>query len=408
MKKLLAVLTLALAMAGCGGGGGSSAPAAAPPAPVVTSNTVPVVVDSTFGTANAPYVSVTICVPGTQSCATVDHVLLDTGSTGLRLLKSAVPTSLALPSQTDAASGNPLAECEQFGGGFTWGPILKTDVKMSGETASAIPLQVIDDTFAAIPTNCSNLGQSLGVSGTASLHANGLLGISVLREDCGIDCQNSSNNSFYYACAGTVCNTVAVPLASQVPNPITKFAADNNGASLALQAIPAAGAVSATGTLTFGIGTQTDNALGSATTLTTSSTDGSVAAVYKGASAEGFLDSGSSALFIPDASIPICPAPFAANDWLCPPSGAPLSLSALLTGVNGTSTTANFEVANAQTALTSTNFAFDNIGIKQLTLFGSVTVDLGLPFFYGKTIFFGIQGNDELADGTAPFFAIQL
>src|ERR1700733_4194275 len=60
---------------------------------------------------NGAFTSVTICVPGQSSCQTIGGVLVDTGSTGLRLLASSM--TLALPQQTDT-SGAPIAECFSF------------------------------------------------------------------------------------------------------------------------------------------------------------------------------------------------------------------------------------------------------------------------------------------------------
>src|ERR1700690_4416673 len=60
-------------------------------APVV--NTLAITVDSgpaaAPGAVNHAYVTVKVCTPGsTVQCATIDHVLLDTGSWGLRLVRS--------------------------------------------------------------------------------------------------------------------------------------------------------------------------------------------------------------------------------------------------------------------------------------------------------------------------------
>ena len=42
-------------------------------------------------------VQVTVCVPKTNDCATIDDVMVDTGSTGLRLEASALPSWLNFP-----------------------------------------------------------------------------------------------------------------------------------------------------------------------------------------------------------------------------------------------------------------------------------------------------------------------
>ena len=46
---------------------------------------------------NRLLVSVTVCEPGTERCTRIDDVMVDTGSTGLRLEASAVPDWLRLP-----------------------------------------------------------------------------------------------------------------------------------------------------------------------------------------------------------------------------------------------------------------------------------------------------------------------
>src|ERR1700677_2412827 len=54
--------------------------------------------------ANAAFASATICAPGsTANCVTVDNLLVDTGSTGLRVLQSAI-ASLNLPA-VNASNG---------------------------------------------------------------------------------------------------------------------------------------------------------------------------------------------------------------------------------------------------------------------------------------------------------------
>src|SRR5579862_7358758 len=103
--------------------------------------------------ANGLFTSVTICVPGsTSSCQTIDGVLVDTGSTGFRVLSSVL--TLSLPQQT--ALGGPVAECNQFLDGFTWGPVQTADIVLSGERASTVPIQVIGTSgLPAIPAACS-------------------------------------------------------------------------------------------------------------------------------------------------------------------------------------------------------------------------------------------------------------
>src|SRR5207302_4179794 len=116
--------------------GSSSASSGTP-----TSNVLPIAVNAvpTNNALNQPFVSVTICVPGTSNCQTIGGILIDTGSSGLRLLSSTV--TLPLPQQ-NGAGGAPIVECVPFVDGFTWGPVQTADVKLAGEQAAAIAIQI--------------------------------------------------------------------------------------------------------------------------------------------------------------------------------------------------------------------------------------------------------------------------
>jgi hypothetical protein len=241
---------------------------------------------------------VTICVPGSSSqCVTVDNVLLDTGSTGLRILSSALDN---LPLTTVTSNGATLANCIQYVDlTYNWGPVAIADVKMAGEVASAIPIAIIEGPnsgFPAAPPACSNGGVADNTVDTLS--ANGVLGVSFYAQDCGSACApgTSSNAGVYYSCTGGSCQVTTVALASQVGNPVASFASDNNGLLVSLPALPDSGAPSALGTLTFGIGTQSDNALGPAA-VQTPDVAGNLTTQFKGASyTSSFIDSGSNGL----------------------------------------------------------------------------------------------------------------
>lgn len=401
------VLFFAAILSACGGGG-SSAPAPQAP-PVATSdgsgsvaaatppgpqaaNSVAVVLDSGFdGTAfNSPFVSVTVCVPGTQTCTVVDHVLVDTGSYGLRLAASAIGGNLALPA-VKAPSGQPMGECAPFASGFAWGSVRAADVQMSGEKASAIPVQVVNDPaapYANVPAACSNSGANFGV-GTGS---KGILGVGPQARDCGPACAASAAPAIYFSCPASGCVSTTAPLASQVPNPVAAFAQDNNGVVIALPAVPATGSNSPTGRLTFGIGTQANNAVAGATVYATDP-QGDFTTTYKGERFSSFLDSGSNALFFPDAAIPQCPSSF-----YCPP--APLALSATITSATGVSAEIPFTVVSPQNLAASTTAA---PVAGNATGLGRV-FDWGLPFFLGRTVFVAFTGALTPA-GAGPYIA---
>src|SRR5580704_1579006 len=274
MKELRTFLIFSVSVActfsvGCGGGNSSKTnnvitTSGANVAPI-TVNTGPAAGDG-FSTVNAAFVSVEVCVPGTSNCKTIDDVLVDTGSSGLRILSSAF--SLPLPPQ-NAGDGNPVYECFPFVSGYTWGPVQTADVEIASEKASSVPIQVLSDTDFAAPTACQATGASSDT--LSSLGANGIIGVGLFVQDCGSYCEQvqtaAGNLNLYYECSSTsTCQPIGQSLAQQVPNPVSLFATDNNGVIIELPTVPAGGSSTVTGALVFGIGTESNNALGSATT----------------------------------------------------------------------------------------------------------------------------------------------
>ena len=228
------------------------------------------------GYFNGIFTNITVCQPGTQTCATVNNVLVDTGSVGLRLLPSALGSlSLNLISQ----SGNPLEECIQYGDtSYSWGPMASAQVQIAGETASNIPVQMIGGTTNSVPSDClstpvnPNLPNGGNRNTLASLGANGILGIGNGGGDgpwdCGSYCAGNAAGSPYYLCPGGTCAEVLVLTTAQATNPIAAFSSsDRNGLTITLPSVAATGATSVSGTMSFGIGTQSDNALPSTATL---------------------------------------------------------------------------------------------------------------------------------------------
>ena len=259
---------------------------------------------------NIPYVTVTLCQPNTNTCATIDDVLVDTGSYGVRILASVLASSgLSLSNIPDPNdSANSIAECVPFADGYTWGPLAVATVQIASETATSVPINVFDDSGSyspAAPSGCTTLTVNKSLSSLKELHANGILGVGVFPSDCGESCAQCAAapggcgpfNTFYYSCNSTsrVCNPTEVALNAQVRNPVISFATDNNGVILQLPAIASSGVPTAVGSITFGIGTQSNNALGSATVLTLNG-GGFFTTMFDGQTLDsGFIDSGSNA-----------------------------------------------------------------------------------------------------------------
>ncbi|MFM0337632.1 DUF3443 domain-containing protein [Paraburkholderia fungorum] len=415
---LSALLVVCAALAGCGGGGGgttaasasggsgspasspaaASAPAAADvtdtPNSVPQSNTPnvqPITVSTAPGlTRNMLTTSVTVCQPGTTNCATIDNIQVDTGSHGLRILASAVPAQLQLAA---VGSGSAVTgECAVFGGGYAWGAVRSADVRMAGQLAASISIQVIaDPTLPSVPADCAASGPAM--LSVARLRANGILGVGLFAADCGSNCVNAAPPRWYYSCdASGACLATAQALAQQVTNPVSRFALDNNGVVIELPPIPDAGAATVSGSMTFGIDTQANNTLGSATVVKANTQTGYVSTTSDGQTyAQSYVDSGSNGLFFSNTGLPQC------GYWYCPSSTQPAN--ALIVGTNGASISVSFAIGNSRTLFASSNNAFNNLAGIASNSFG-----WGLPFFFGRRVYTAIASRLTSA-GTGPYYA---
>lgn len=402
--RAVACLLMLSAISCGGGGGGGSSPASGSSSGggsvTPTSNVADLVVDGgPSGTGvNTLFTTVTICIPGSAECQTIDHIQVDTGSYGLRILGSVLTLSLPV---TKASDGNSLVECTQFVDGYSWGPVASADLKVSGETAASVPVQVIGDShFVTVPSACSSTGPAEDT--VAAFGANGILGIGVFEQDCGSACAGNSANGDYYSCSATACSGIAAPLATQVGNPVTMFAADNNGTIIDLPSVAAAGAATVAGSLIFGIDTQSNNASGSQTVLNVDPSSGNFTIAVNGQTlSSSFIDSGTNGIFFNDSGLAACTdANF--KNFYCPASTQ--NFVATLTGVNNASTTAPFSVGNAQTLFTD-NPSFAALPELAGTYPSSTdTFDWGLPFYYGRRVATAIEVH-ATGVGTGPYVA---
>ena len=412
-----------------------------------TSNVQPLVVDAgpqpqTFSSVNEAFVTVTVCAPGTSNCQTIDHIQVDTGSEGLRLLagvlNSASVTVTATSVQDTSTSGSatvtatllPLStttECLLFADGYVWGPVGAADISFNGataEVASASPVQVLlpSTSTPAVPTSCSNQNPSGGNGNEGvsvmAFGANGILGIGPFQNDCGAYCalQGSSCNGtssapcVYYICTPSGCSAANLPIVQQLPNPIVLFANDNNGALIQLPSVPNGGSLNVNGSLIFGINTQSNNQLSLAASLyqipDQGNNAGNIITVFNGQSyPQSFLDSGSNGLFFLDSNttgIPTCSGNL--SSWYCP-NQSPDQLMATNQGQNnngpvGSQVPVTFSIEDTTNLFNTSNTAFSTLGGPNPGAF-----DFGLSFFFGKNVFTAIDGATVSGAPSGPFFA---
>jgi hypothetical protein len=409
---------------GCGSGGPSS------PEVVLTEpqgpNTTEIVVDSgpgggfSLAVANLPYVTVKVCAPGSASaCVTIDHVFLDTGSIGLRVLRSAVQ-GLGLPPLTQGAGT--VTECYPFVIGAVWGPMATADLSIGGERATGLPIQLIDDVTprqSAAPADCIKAANGSLLDSMGSLQAKGVLGISLLKYDCGAVCEAGNYTgtyTLYYSCSGDNCTSAAVPATQQTQNPVSSFlpnadgSNDNNGSIVILPALPTGAASVVRGRLVFGIETQANNGLLPAsgpTRLFVETDTTSLAYLYLAVNMNGksypysYIDSGSNGFFFDDGGLPTgCAGNGSKEGWYCP--AATQSRSADILDIFANKATINFSVANADTLFSSSNTAFANLAGTAGSANPGAFV-WGLPFFYGRRVATSIWG--QLYSEKGPWYS---
>ncbi len=196
----------------------------------------------------------------------------------------------------------------------------------------------------------------------------------------------------------------------QLPNPVAAFPTDNNGTIITLPDVPQRGLRTLTGTVTFGIGTQANNALTASTILpaTTSSSrlgPGNFTVTYGGRRlTQSFADSGSDDYYFIDASITPC----SASDltaFYCP--ATPLTLSPSLAAAGGVNAVDNFILYSPLDVPFSSNVA-PGLGVNPTLvtppLDFSNSFDFGIPFFFGRSVFTAIEGR-AAGSAAGPYFA---
>jgi hypothetical protein len=175
-----------------------------------------------------------------------------------------------------------------------------------------------------------------------------------------------------------------------------------------LPAVGAGGAGSVSGSLVFGIGTQANNGLGSATVLpvvpagagSVTNLAGTFTTQFDGQSfPNSFIDSGSNGLYFLNSGtiagivggnpLPACTqsGAFSNDAFITSFYCGTLNSSATNVGTNGTSSVVNIAIVNAETQFATGNQAFDNIAGSN-----SDDFDWGMPFFFGRNVYTAIQG----------------
>ena len=192
---------------------------------------------------------------------------------------------------------------------------------------------------------------------------------------------------------------------------------------ITLPAVAATGATSVTGTMTFGIATQADNALGSATLYSLDPCGDFPTVTYDGiAYTDTFCNTervAPLAVFstrVRLASMFRMPARSASSGspivrpstngfgFYCVSPGPTATLSNIAILGNGVgSGTTSLNIYDATTLFNTNNAVFNDLGSDSGTNQSTDYFDFGAPFFIGRTVFIGIAGEAVPGGVNAPY-----
>jgi hypothetical protein len=187
---------------------------------------------------------------------------------------------------------------------------------------------------------------------------------------------------------------VLVPPGKQVTNPVTLFGADNNGTLLQIAPVTTA-QVRTVGTITFGIETEINNALGGATIYTTNHAGEFTTIFNQQVLTASFIDSGAGEYLFPGL-MPTCTVN---TNFYCPPGLR--NLVATNKGFSQGIGDVAFNVDNADSMFASypgyavfSDLAGHN-GTYNTCINGDGACSFvwGLPFFYGRAVYTQIDGQ---------------
>ena len=358
-----------LFLSGCGGGGpSSSAPEVVCNGDTRSTNETPSATQLTVyqstcqGAVNEPVVTLTICVPNSTNCENVSNILVDLGSTGLRLSHT-LAISSSLPQESE--NGGLITECYGFVSGYNYGPVVTASVTLGNQSVT-VPVQISNSSLSA-PSSCTTSSTGNISSAPFEPYINGILGLLFPQDD-------SLDGQYYEGGSGPT--TISSSL--EVQNPVFLLpTSESNGVLLSgfptVSTTQGASASTVSGLLTFGTGTA------SGLTQLTTNSSATITASYNKQTLKAFFDTGSNGWFIDNPNIPTCTSS-SLQGFFC---GTAPTQSAILTGTTtGSSVTLNFSIENAQTLFNTGNQDFSSLGGPLSNIF-----DAGFPaFLYGYTI----------------------
>jgi hypothetical protein len=379
-----------------------------------TSNVAPLYVDgfpcaksyssNNYPYSNQPYTNIKICAPNsTTNCQIIDHVIVDSGSDGVRMAASVLKSKLlsALPTVTSGSKS--LTECEVYVDSFVYGPLKTVDLYIAGKVAKSVPIQVFGTGTAtgfAVPSACSTQGGE-ETDTVTEFGGNGLIGVAFELVDTGL----------YLNCTAKSSACVENKSYAGIPNVVSKFATDNNGAVITLPAISTSGTTATvSGSLIFGVGTQANNTPPKGVVAIANDSGGEFnLKVPNSKISTAYIDSGTWDLVVNDSALAICSSSSAGAGFYCPPKNTAIALGISSYNKSAAAFSLSYTVGNA-TTLFNNNYG-DDVAYNDITEPASsssaLTGDyaMGLSTFFGRSMYFVFTGKKSTL-GSGPINAI--
>lgn len=344
-------------------------------------------VDASIGKSvtghNRMTIGVTLCPVGATDrtrCRAIPHVMVDTGSTGLRIQATAIRGSVHDFAPALSRQNRPLVECQKFVGvhNYAWGSIRRADVYIGTEVVHDLAVEFVNDPDYRAPRSCRS---------NSTVTSNGTLGIGWRRIDAlTFQAYGSSGNPTLNAQNDD----------NHLHNPVAMLATHNNGEVFDFPALKD-GDTSVPGTITFGVDTDASNTIPASASYVPLDRNGHfTTTLFKRSYPDSYIDSGTTDLTFASTQIRKCPGTIATNSYFNPSNtyfAATLHENPGALPADGTrdpDVAIRFLIADQPT---SCNAHPPDVGY---TATGTKAPDLfvwGAPFFIGRRVFL-VQGRN--------------
>lgn len=279
---------------------------------------------------NTMYVSITLCrdQSGT-SCQTIDNIILDTGSFGLKINKSALPESFieTLPRVT-TNDDQMVYACNTFGSGYVFASEHYASLHLANDYTNNVVVQIIENAPTdEIPNSCVAKGP---FDNFENFGANGIIGVNpaLTLSNSSILLYRKDVNGIYQALSES--ETSSVPILNQ--NPLPSLQHNNNGFVIAIPPTLQNTNTNIAGKLILGVNTGGNNLITKKTNLIVASESSLSTVCNSGcfyskienpeSTIPAVFDSGTNSWVFISNNIPICSygycpeSPFVWNSWV--------------------------------------------------------------------------------------------